>query len=59
MKWLCFADGVVVCVSSIDARGKSLLQGSHWSDPKVFGTRANFVVNEEPAYLEIKVRFMK
>ena len=39
---------------SYDVRGNSSIL---WSAPEVFGTRATYIVDTDPAYLQIKVNF--
>ena len=41
--------------SSFDVRGKSMTEATEWSDATVFGTRAKFITQSEPAFLEIDV----
>lgn len=38
-----------------DVRGKSMVEATTWSDPGVFGTRAKFITQSDPAFLEIDV----
>lgn len=40
---------------SFDVRGKSMMEATEWSDATVFGTRAKFITQSEPAFLEIEV----
>ena len=40
---------------SFDVRGKSMSDATEWSDATVFGTRAKFITQSEPAFLEIDV----
>lgn len=40
---------------SFDVRGKSMIEATEWSDATVFGTRAKFITQSEPAFLEIDV----
>lgn len=45
---------------SFDVRDKeSREQPRHWSAPEVFGSRAKFHFDSQPATLEIKVRFTR
>lgn len=41
--------------NSFDVRGKSMSDATQWSDATVFGTRAKFITQSEPAFLEIDV----
>lgn len=41
--------------NSFDVRGKSMIEATEWSDATVFGTRAKFITQSEPAFLEIDV----
>lgn len=40
---------------SFDVRGKPLQQARHWSAPEIFGSRAKFNANVDPATLDIEV----
>jgi hypothetical protein len=40
---------------SFDVRGKPLQQAREWSAPEIFGSRAKFNANSDPATLEIEV----
>lgn len=40
---------------SFDVRGKALQQAKEWSAPEIFGSRAKFNANSDPATLEIEV----
>lgn len=40
---------------SFDVRGKPLQQARHWSAPEIFGSRAKFNANTDPATLDIEV----
>lgn len=40
---------------SFDVRGKSIVEATNWSDESVFGTRAKFITQSDPAFLEIDV----
>lgn len=40
---------------SFDVRGKPLQQARHWSAPEIFGPRAKFNTNADPASLDIEV----
>ena len=40
---------------SFDVRGKPLQQARHWSAPEIFGSRAKFNANSDPATLDIEV----
>jgi hypothetical protein len=42
---------------SFDVRGKPLQQARHWSAPEIFGSRAKFNTNNDPATLDIEVKF--
>jgi hypothetical protein len=48
-----FQHGSGYPIYSFDVRGKSMSQAKHWSDEKVFGTRAYFRTVSEPAQLVI------
>ncbi|XP_055592434.1 nephrin-like [Uranotaenia lowii] len=50
---LWFRDNAGIPLYSLDVRGKSLTDAQHWSAPQVFGTRARFVIESDPAYLEL------
>lgn len=41
---------------SFDVRGKPLQQARHWSAPEIFGSRAKFNANSDPATLDIEVK---
>lgn len=41
--------------NSFDVRGKSMSDATEWSDSTVFGSRAKFITQSEPAFLEIDV----
>lgn len=45
----------MLLVNSFDVRGKSMMEATEWSDATVFGTRAKFITQSEPAFLEIDV----
>ena len=51
----------IVFSSSVDVRDKSSeqLRPKHWSDPEVFGLRANFSIDNKPESLVIKVSFFR
>lgn len=40
---------------SYDVRGKLLSEATTWSDQGVFGPRAKFITQSDPAFLEIDV----
>jgi hypothetical protein len=40
---------------SFDVRGKPLSQARHWTSPDIFGPRAKFNTDTDPAQLEIEV----
>jgi hypothetical protein len=44
---------------SFDVRGKPLQQARHWSAPEIFGSRAKFNANADPATLDIEVRVLE
>ncbi|XP_055632981.1 synaptogenesis protein syg-2-like [Toxorhynchites rutilus septentrionalis] len=50
---LWFRDNAGIPLYSLDVRGKSLNDAQHWSAPQVFGTRARYVIESDPAYLEL------
>uniref|UniRef100_A0A8D8DQZ3 Protein turtle n=1 Tax=Culex pipiens TaxID=7175 RepID=A0A8D8DQZ3_CULPI len=50
---LWFRDNAGIPLYSLDVRGKSLNDAQHWSAPQVFGTRARYVLESDPAYLEL------
>ncbi|XP_055550385.1 uncharacterized protein LOC129732938 isoform X1 [Wyeomyia smithii] len=50
---LWFRDNAGIPLYSLDVRGKSLDDAQHWSAPQVFGTRARYVIESDPAYLEL------
>ncbi|CAG9802706.1 unnamed protein product [Chironomus riparius] len=50
---LWFKDDVGVPIYRFDVRGKSMSDATEWSDATVFGTRAKFITQSEPAFLEI------
>ncbi|CRK87505.1 CLUMA_CG001306, isoform A [Clunio marinus] len=52
---LWFKDDVGVPIYRFDVRGKSISEATTWSDLGVFGTRAKFITQSEPAFLEIDV----
>lgn len=43
---------------SFDVRGKPLQQARHWSAPEIFGSRAKFNADTDPATLDIDVNAM-
>uniref|UniRef100_A0A1B0DDY4 Uncharacterized protein n=1 Tax=Phlebotomus papatasi TaxID=29031 RepID=A0A1B0DDY4_PHLPP len=47
-----------MCESTFDVRGVSLSKGRHWSSPAIFGPRAKFNANSDPATLDIDVRII-
>uniref|UniRef100_A0A182Q0R6 Ig-like domain-containing protein n=1 Tax=Anopheles farauti TaxID=69004 RepID=A0A182Q0R6_9DIPT len=50
---LWFRDNAGIPLYSLDVRGKSLNDAQHWSAPQVFGPRARYVIESDPAYLEL------
>lgn len=57
--FLCFSS-FLPADPSFDVRDKeSRNQPRHWSAPEVFGSRAKFHFESQPATLEIKVRFAR
>ncbi|XP_050101406.1 uncharacterized protein LOC126581643 [Anopheles aquasalis] len=50
---LWFRDNAGIPLYSLDVRGKSLTDAQHWSAPQVFGPRARYVIESDPAYLEL------
>lgn len=44
-----------ITLISYDVRGKSLSEATTWSDQGVFGPRAKFITQSDPAFLEIDV----
>ena len=42
-------------IFSFDVRGKPLQQARHWSAPEIFGPRAKFNTDTDPATLDIEV----
>lgn len=42
-------------IHSFDVRGKPLSQARHWSAPEIFGSRAKFNTDIDPASLELEV----
>lgn len=50
---LWFRDNAGIPLYSLDVRGKSLDDAQHWSAPQVFGPRARYVIERDPAYLEL------
>lgn len=50
-----FESFVLSQTHSFDVRGKSMTEATEWSDATVFGTRAKFITQSEPAFLEIDV----
>ncbi|XP_055708974.1 nephrin-like [Phlebotomus papatasi] len=50
---LWFRDDVGIPLYSFDVRGVSLSKGRHWSSPAIFGPRAKFNANSDPATLDI------
>lgn len=53
LTWMIFTS--IFSVHSFDVRGKSMTEAIQWSDATVFGTRAKFITQSEPAFLEIDV----
>ncbi|XP_037903689.1 nephrin-like [Hermetia illucens] len=50
---LWFRDDAGIPLYSFDVRGKPLVQGKHWSAPEIFGNRAKFNADLDPAALEL------
>ncbi|XP_058120917.1 uncharacterized protein LOC131290367 [Anopheles ziemanni] len=50
---LWFRDNAGIPLYSLDVRGKSLNDAQHWSAPQVFGPRARYIIESDPAYLEL------
>lgn len=49
---------LLICYSvkfSFDVRGKAISDAETWSDKSVFGPRAKFITQSDPAFLEIEV----
>lgn len=44
-----------IAFHSFDVRGKPLQAARHWSAPEIFGSRAKFNANSDPATLDIEV----
>ncbi|CAO1368871.1 unnamed protein product [Diamesa hyperborea] len=51
---LWFKDDAGIPLYSFDVRGKPLQQARHWSAPEIFGSRAKFNTDIDPATLEIE-----
>ncbi|XP_026480006.1 hemicentin-1-like [Ctenocephalides felis] len=49
-----FQDDAGIPLYSFDVRGKPLSAARHWSAPEVFGSRAHFRADGEPARLELQ-----
>lgn len=43
-----------ISIYSFDVRGKPLSQARHWSAPEIFGSRAKFNTDIDPASLELE-----
>lgn len=46
-------------IYSFDVRGKPLQQARHWSAPEIFGPRAHFNTDTDPATLDIQVNKLR
>ncbi|CRL01064.1 CLUMA_CG014257, isoform A [Clunio marinus] len=51
---LWFKNDVKIPMYSFDVRGKPLQQARHWSAPEIFGSRAKFNADTDPATLDIE-----
>lgn len=51
---LWFKNDVKIPMYSFDVRGKPLQQAREWSAPEIFGSRAKFNANSDPATLDIE-----
>ncbi|XP_050087779.1 neural cell adhesion molecule 1-like [Anopheles aquasalis] len=51
---LWFKDDAGIPLYSFDVRGKPLQQARHWSAPEIFGPRAHFNTDTDPATLDIQ-----
>ncbi|KAG5676002.1 hypothetical protein PVAND_005857 [Polypedilum vanderplanki] len=51
---LWFKNDVKIPIYSFDVRGKPLTDARHWSAPEIFGSRAKFNTDVEPAVLDIE-----